>query len=96
MCNGFSTAHDRDRLHLHFYSIGRYILTKKPFIYDFNGERDRYDITHLYKPREGTNAERLSLFNAVTQATLLAKKFFSLPDPSKADVFFDLRVSNKI
>lgn len=36
-----------------FYSIGRMILTKAPWIYDPNGDRDREDITSLYKATEG-------------------------------------------
>lgn len=48
-----------------FLSIGRLILTKKPFMFDPNGDRDREDITLEYKAKEGTEAERLSLYNAV-------------------------------
>lgn len=46
-------------------SIGRMILTKKPFMYDPNGDRDREDITLQYKAKEGTEDERVSLLNAV-------------------------------
>lgn len=38
---------------LFFYSIGRMILTKAPWVYDPNGDRDREDITSLYKAKEG-------------------------------------------
>lgn len=46
-------------------SIGRMILTKKPFMYDPNGDRDREDITCQYKAKEGSDDERVSLYNAV-------------------------------
>jgi len=36
------------------FSIGRMILTKKPWIYDPNGDRDRDDVTYQYKNKEGT------------------------------------------
>ena len=47
------------------FSVGRLILTKSPGIRDEYGDRDAEDITHLYKNKEGTTAERLSVFNAV-------------------------------
>lgn len=49
------------------------ILTKKPFLFDPNGDRDREDVTQQYKAAEGTEAERLSLLNAV-RGTHLAKR----------------------
>lgn len=55
-------------------SIGRMILTKKPFLFDPNGDRDREDVTNQYKAKEGTEAERLSLFNAV-RGIHLAKRY---------------------
>lgn len=55
------------------FSIGRMILTKKPWIYDPNGDQDREDITNQYKAEEGTGAERLSLLNAV-RGSELAKR----------------------
>lgn len=45
------------------------ILTKKPHLYDPNGDRDREDITHEYKNPEGTKDERLALYNAVGNIT---------------------------
>ncbi|XP_033341899.2 hemocyte protein-glutamine gamma-glutamyltransferase [Megalopta genalis] len=71
------------------YHIGRMILTKAPWIFDPNGDRDREDITSLYKAKEGTEAERLTLYRAV-RSTELAKRFYSLPSPGKEDVEFDL------
>lgn len=71
------------------------ILTKKPFFYDPNGDRDRDDITNMYKAKEGSEAERLSLLNAV-RGTEAAKKFYSIPDPGLEDVTFDLEDLEKI
>lgn len=71
------------------YHIGRMILTKAPWVYDPNGDRDREDITSLYKAKEGTELERLTLYRAV-RSTELAKRFYSLPSPAKEDVEFDL------
>ncbi|XP_031364851.1 hemocyte protein-glutamine gamma-glutamyltransferase-like isoform X1 [Apis dorsata] len=71
------------------YHIGRMILTKAPWVYDPNGDRDREDITSLYKATEGTELERLTLYRAV-RSTELAKRFYSLPSPAKEDVEFDL------
>ncbi|XP_067009336.2 hemocyte protein-glutamine gamma-glutamyltransferase [Anabrus simplex] len=71
------------------YHIGRIILTKAPWIFDPNGDRDREDITLQYKPKEGTKAERLTLMNGV-QGTERAKKFYRLPTVSKVDIEFQL------
>lgn len=35
------------------FSIGRMILTKKPWIFDPNGDKDREEVTDQYKAREG-------------------------------------------
>ncbi|XP_015604650.1 hemocyte protein-glutamine gamma-glutamyltransferase [Cephus cinctus] len=71
------------------YHIGRMILTKAPWIFDPNGDKDREDITLLYKAKEGTKAERLTLYRAV-RGTERAKRFYALPSPAKEDVEFDL------
>ncbi|GAB1865095.1 Hemocyte protein-glutamine gamma-glutamyltransferase [Camponotus japonicus] len=71
------------------YHIGRMILTKAPWIFDPNGDKDRQDITSLYKDKEGTEVERLTLYRAV-RSTEMAKRFYSLPSPGKEDVEFDL------
>ncbi|XP_050494484.1 hemocyte protein-glutamine gamma-glutamyltransferase-like [Bombus huntii] len=71
------------------YHIGRMILTKAPWIFDPNGDRDREEITSIYKAKEGTEVERLTLYRAVRN-TELAKRFYSLPSPAKEDVEFDL------
>lgn len=41
------------------------VLTKKPYVFDPNGDEDREDITAQYKHREGTASERLALMNGV-------------------------------
>ncbi|XP_043468472.1 hemocyte protein-glutamine gamma-glutamyltransferase-like [Leptopilina heterotoma] len=71
------------------YHIGRMILTKAPWVFDPNGDTDKEDITYLYKAREGTPAERLTLYRAVRSVDL-AKRFYSFPAPGKEDVVFDL------
>ena len=71
------------------YHIGRMILTKAPWIFDPNGDKDRQDITSLYKAKEGTEVERLTLYRAV-RSSEMAKRFYSMPSPSKEDVEFDL------
>ncbi|XP_014477785.1 PREDICTED: hemocyte protein-glutamine gamma-glutamyltransferase-like [Dinoponera quadriceps] len=71
------------------YHIGRMILTKAPWIFDPNGDKDRQDITSIYKAKEGTEVERLTLYRAV-RSTEMAKRFYSLPSPGKEDVEFDL------
>lgn len=71
------------------------VLTKQPFIYDPNGDKDRQDITDVYKAKEGTDAERLSLYNAI-RGTEAAKRFYALPDAGLEDVSFDLEELDKI
>lgn len=68
------------------------ILTKQPFMFDYNGDRDRQDITIEYKATEGSRAERLSLFNAV-RGTEAAKRFYDMSSDVIEDVEFDLLVS---
>jgi transglutaminase 1 len=43
------------------------ILTKKPWIYDPNGDRDRDDITDAYKNKEGNDetSNRRSLYDSL-------------------------------
>ncbi|XP_044729882.1 hemocyte protein-glutamine gamma-glutamyltransferase-like [Chrysoperla carnea] len=77
------------KIYCNKYHIGRMILTKQPWIFDPNGDKDREDITNQYKPKEGTEAERLSLMNAV-RSSQLAKKFYDLPSTEMEDMEFDL------
>ncbi|XP_050511341.1 hemocyte protein-glutamine gamma-glutamyltransferase [Diabrotica virgifera virgifera] len=83
------------RIYCNKYHVGRYILTKQPFMYDYNGDRDRQDITRLYKPEEGSKAERLSLLNAV-RGTEAAKRFFDMPDEETEDCEFTLQDLDQI
>ncbi|XP_052743737.1 hemocyte protein-glutamine gamma-glutamyltransferase [Bicyclus anynana] len=46
-------------------SIGLMVLTKKPFVFDPNGDEDRQDILGEYKHREGSTSERLALINGI-------------------------------
>ncbi|XP_031346704.1 hemocyte protein-glutamine gamma-glutamyltransferase-like [Photinus pyralis] len=83
------------RIYCNKYHIGRMILTKKPFLFDPNGDKDREDITLEYKAKEGTEFERVSLMNAV-RGLKSAQSFFSVPENIKADVDFDLVDLDKI
>ncbi|CAG9856791.1 unnamed protein product [Phyllotreta striolata] len=83
------------RIYCNKYHIGRMILTKQPFMYDYNGDKDRQDITHEYKSKEGSRAERLSLWNAV-RGTEAAKRFFDMGDDTANDVEFDLQELDQI
>ncbi|XP_015109544.1 hemocyte protein-glutamine gamma-glutamyltransferase [Diachasma alloeum] len=69
--------------------IGRMILTKKPWIFDPNGDRDREDITHEYKAPEGTRAERLTLYRAV-RSIPSAKRAYAGGEQVVEDVEFKL------
>ncbi|CAD7077040.1 unnamed protein product [Hermetia illucens] len=77
------------------YHIGKMILTKRPWIFDPNGDKDREDITSIYKYKEGTKEERLSVYNAVRN-TRSAKKFFEMPEEIKEDVKFQLTDLEKV
>ncbi|XP_077293635.1 hemocyte protein-glutamine gamma-glutamyltransferase-like [Arctopsyche grandis] len=83
------------RIESNKYHIGRLILTKLPFIFDPNGDTDREDITDQYKAKEGTEAERLSLYNGI-RGSERAKRFYAVPDESNEDVVFDLIELEKI
>lgn len=56
------------------YSIGYMLLTKKPWIFDPNGDQDREDITLEYKAKENSPEERISLYNAV-RGSSFAKEY---------------------
>lgn len=71
------------------------ILTKLPFLYDPNGDRDKEDITIQYKHMEGSTSERLVVFKAVAQNDE-AKKYYSMPDKHESDVKFKLRPLDRI
>lgn len=73
----------------YYFSIGRTILTKQPFVFDPNGDQDRQDLTSAYKFSEYSQLERLSLYNAV-RGTELAKKYPVKPKTEKqlSDIMF--------
>ncbi|KAJ8717052.1 hypothetical protein PYW08_005451 [Mythimna loreyi] len=72
------------------YHIGRMVLTKKPYVFDPNGDEDREDITDQYKFREGTASERLALMNGV-RFSERAKRYYSVASTLQNDVTFKLR-----
>lgn len=71
------------------FSVGRKILTKKPGPTDDKGDSDLFDVTYLYKNKEGTEAERLAVYNAV-RGVPRAQELYEIPDKENEDVFFDL------
>ncbi|XP_021954113.1 hemocyte protein-glutamine gamma-glutamyltransferase [Folsomia candida] len=78
------------RMEANKYHVGRQILTKKPNVFDSEGDSDRWDIIEEYKPKEGTRMERLQLVNAVQGSNRQgAASFFEL-NPKDKDVDFDL------
>ncbi|KAJ8921066.1 hypothetical protein NQ315_015862 [Exocentrus adspersus] len=77
------------RMSINKYHVGRKILTKKLGPTDDDGDSDVLDVTHLYKNKEGSEAERLAVYNAV-RGIPRAQEFYKLPDKDKEDVFFDL------
>lgn len=70
-------------------SVGRKILTKRPGPTDDKGDSDLLDVTYLYKNKEGTEAERLAVYNAV-RGVPRAQELYNIPAKDKEDVFFDL------
>lgn len=58
------------------------ILTKKLGPTDDSGDSDYIDITHLYKNKEGTESERLAVFNAV-RGVPKAQHIYHLPNKGK-------------
>ncbi|XP_026739990.1 hemocyte protein-glutamine gamma-glutamyltransferase-like [Trichoplusia ni] len=72
------------------YHIGRMVLTKKPYVFDPNGDGDREDITEQYKFREGTASERLALMNGV-RFSERAKRYYSVASNLQNDVTFNLK-----
>lgn len=71
------------------YHIGRMILTKKPYVFDPNGDEDREDIIDQYKFREGTASERLALMNGV-RFSERAKRYYSVASSMQNDINFKL------
>jgi hypothetical protein len=65
-------------------SVGRQLFTKRIAVQDerINGFQDAEDITDLYKNREGTEEERMTVLNAARRVPGLAS-LFGLPPPGK-------------
>lgn len=69
--------------------MGRKIVTKKVNKYDDEGDTDLWDVTRQYKNPEGTEAERLAVFNAA-KGIPKAQQLYEIPKDIKKDVYFDL------
>ncbi|XP_072377096.1 hemocyte protein-glutamine gamma-glutamyltransferase-like isoform X2 [Diabrotica undecimpunctata] len=80
---GFSTTS------VNQYHVGRLIVTKKPGHTDNVGDSDVWDITDFFKNKEGTEAERLSVYNAV-RGVPKALHIYELPNKEHQDVGFEL------
>ncbi|XP_041984352.1 hemocyte protein-glutamine gamma-glutamyltransferase-like [Aricia agestis] len=72
------------------YHIGRMILTKKPFVFDPLGDKDRMDIISEYKYKEGSASERLALMNGVRHSER-AKRYYAVAANLTNDIQFKLR-----
>ncbi|CAH1183736.1 unnamed protein product [Phaedon cochleariae] len=77
------------RTSINQYHVGRKILTKKLGLTDDNSDTDMEDITRLFKNKEGTDAERLAVYNAV-RGVPRAQEVYDMPDRGNEDVTFDL------
>lgn len=64
-------------------------MTKNPNKDDDVGDTDLLDITREYKNPEGTEAERLAVYNAV-KGVPKAHQYYEIPKETKDDVSFDL------
>ncbi|RZC41015.1 hemocyte protein-glutamine gamma-glutamyltransferase [Asbolus verrucosus] len=71
------------------YHVGRKILTKRTDITDTQGDSDQWNITSLYKNPEGSEAERLAVYNAV-KGVPKAQHLYNFPNKGDEDVYFDL------
>lgn len=69
--------------------MGRKILTKSIDINDEKGDSDMWNVTSFYKNSEGTEAERLAVYNAV-KGVPKAQHLYDFPSEVHEDVFFDL------
>ncbi|XP_047996689.1 hemocyte protein-glutamine gamma-glutamyltransferase-like [Leguminivora glycinivorella] len=70
--------------------VGQMVLTKKPLVFDPQGDEDCEDITDQYKYSEGSTAERVALMNGVCHSER-AKRYYELASKVKSDVSFKLR-----
>ena len=72
-----------------YYSVGRLILTKAVGLMDDDTDRDAEDITWQYKNKEGSQEERLAVYNAV-RGVDKAMTYYEVPAADKEDVKMDL------
>ncbi|EFA03506.1 hemocyte protein-glutamine gamma-glutamyltransferase [Tribolium castaneum] len=77
------------RLKINQYHVGRKIVTKRSDLTDEKGDSDMWNITSFYKNLEGTEAERLAVYNAV-KGVPKAQHLYDFPSEVQEDVFFDL------
>lgn len=82
-------------LRINKYHVGRKIVTKRLDKDDDKGDSDIEDITSHYKNPEGSEAERLTVFNAV-RGVEKAQQYYSFPKKDSEDVHFDLIELDKI
>ncbi|KAK9506648.1 hypothetical protein O3M35_008543 [Rhynocoris fuscipes] len=64
---------------------GYQMLTKKPFIFDPNGERDLDDVMDQYKNPEGSKEERLALIRAAMNCGSRARQVFEIEDAKQIE-----------
>lgn len=77
------------KLSVNQYHVGRKIVSKNPVVNDDKEDTDLLDITREYKNPEGSEAERLAVYNAV-KGNAKATKYYEIPAATANDVFFDL------
>ncbi|CAH0557746.1 unnamed protein product [Brassicogethes aeneus] len=77
------------RTSINRYHVGKKIITKQVGVYDDKGDLDLWNVTKFYKNKEGTEAERLAVYNAV-RGVPRAQQFYELPSKEQEDVYFDL------
>ena len=71
--------------------IGRLLLTKAVGIYSDNHRgKDWEDITGLYKNKEGTLSERLSVMNAIRGCGKSCLSLYDFPSSSQQDMFLQI------
>ena len=71
------------------FSVGRLLLTKAVGLMDDDTDRDAEDITWQYKNKEGSQEERLAVYNAV-RGVDKAMTYYQVPSAEKEDVKMDL------
>ncbi|KAK9506647.1 hypothetical protein O3M35_008542 [Rhynocoris fuscipes] len=64
---------------------GYELATKKPFIFDPNGDRDKDDVMNQYKHHEGSKEERLALYRAAMKCGPRSSEVFELEDAKQIE-----------